>query len=223
MNEFELRSRVVEASREASFLKLNSGTSGNISVRCGTGMLITPTGIPDHELTVGMIVPCGLDGSHSSQWLPSSEWAMHARIYAAFERAQAIVHAHPDQCVAFSCLRKPLPAFHYMIASFGGEDVRCSRYETFGSPALAAAAVEALRERNACLLANHGMICFADDLAKALANAVKLETLARQYWLARSVGDPVLLSEDEMMEVKARYGSYGQQSAKLAREAREKP
>lgn len=191
---------------------LNSGTSGNLSLRDGNGMLITPTGIGAERLRVDQIVPMDLQGDWQGDVRPSSEWAMHAAIYRSFPDAMAVIHAHPDHCVALSCLRRPLPAFHYMIASFGGDDVRCSRYEPFGSQVLGEAAVEALQGRNACLLANHGMICFGPDLDMALSRTIKLETLARQYAMACAVGEPVLLDAGEMEEVKRRYRGYGQQS-----------
>jgi L-fuculose-phosphate aldolase len=142
---------------------------------------------------------------------PSSEWAMHAAIYRQFPAAQAVVHTHSDACVALACLRRDLPAFHYMVAGFGGEDVRCAPYATFGSPALADHAARALEGRRVCLLANHGMICHGKDLAAAVATALRLETLSRQYLLALQIAPPVLLTSAEMAEVRERYKSYGQQ------------
>jgi len=204
-------SAIIEAMREVERKGLNSGTSGNISVRRGAGMLITPTGITPDKLEPEMVVEMDLDGSWQGRFKPSSEWAMHAAIYRVYPHAHAIVHAHPDACVALSCMRRPIPAFHYMIASFGGVDLPCSRYAPFGSPAIAETAVEALRDRTACLLANHGMICHASSLAQATASVVKLETLARQYLLVRSIGNPVLLNDNEIAEVLDRYKIYGQQ------------
>jgi L-fuculose-phosphate aldolase len=150
------------------------------------------------------------DGSWGGTLRPSSEWEMHAAIYTAFPQASAVVHAHPDHCVALSCLREPMPAFHYMVAGFGGSDVRCSDYALFGSGALAKAAVTALEGRSACLLANHGMIAYAADLDTAVARTVKLETLARQYLLARSIGAPIIIDGVELEAVHERYKSYGQ-------------
>lgn len=205
------RHDLVEAARHVEARGLNSGTAGNISVRHGRGMLITPTGIPASVLRPEEMVEMDLDGGWDGAFRPSSEWAMHALIYKAFEDAAAIVHAHPDHCVALSCLREALPPFHYMIASFGGGDVPCADYAPFGSAALGDAAVRALEGRNACLLANHGMIAFGPDLWATVARAEKLEMLARQYMLARSVGTPVLLSTGELAEVRQRYKTYGQQ------------
>lgn len=207
----DMRQALVLAARAIEDKRLNSGTAGNISLRSRKGMLITPTGITPRDLGADQMVEMDLDGGWVGDFRPSSEWAMHAAIYKAFPHAEAIVHAHPDHCVALSCLRENLPAFHYMIAGFGGDDVRCSGYAPFGSPELAEVAVEALAERNACLLANHGMIAFGPDLTTAVARAEKLEILARQYILARSIGKPVLIDEAELVTVKNRYKTYGQQ------------
>ncbi|MGB3389139.1 MAG: class II aldolase/adducin family protein [Pseudaminobacter sp.] len=210
----QLRQSLVGAARHIASRGLNSGTTGNLSVRFGEGMLITPTGIVPERLGELDMVEMTLDGAWSGAVRPSSEWNMHAAIYRACPEARAVVHAHPDHCVALSCLREPLPPFHYMIASFGGDDVRCSDYASFGSPELAQAAVRALEGRNACLLANHGMIAHGPDLSVAVARAEKLEILARQYMLARAAGKPILLTGEELGVVKARYKTYGQQTPK---------
>lgn len=211
MTDGEAARTILAATLETERHRLNSGTSGNISVRTKAGMLITPTGVPPAELRPEMMVSMSLSGDWSGEWRPSSEWAMHAAIYQAFGEAQAIVHAHPDNCVALSCLREEMPAFHYMIASFGGDTVRCADYAPFGSQELADAAVSAMRDRSACLLANHGMICYGRSPMAALEAALKLETLARQYLLARWTGSPVLLGEEEMRDVFRRFRTYGQQ------------
>ncbi|PZO76187.1 MAG: class II aldolase [Mesorhizobium amorphae] len=205
------RAALVEASRQSVALGLNSGTSGNFSVRFGAGMLITPTGIAPAALEAHQIVPVGLDGSWSGNWRPSSEWAIHARLYET-TTAGAVVHAHPDHCVALAMLRRPMPPFHYMIAGFGGAEVPCADYACFGGAALAETVVVAMgRTYSACLMANHGIVTTAMDISTALARAQKLETLARQYILACSIGEPTLLTEEELTEVRARYATYGQQ------------
>jgi L-fuculose-phosphate aldolase len=141
---------------------------------------------------------------------PSSEWAMHAAIYLAYPSAQCVVHTHADACTALACLNEALPPFHYMVANFGGDDVRCAPYVTFGTPELARLAVAALAGRTACLLANHGMIVHATTADRALAAAIVLETLCRQYLLARSAGTVRLLKADEMRAAHERYRTYGQ-------------
>ncbi|MBN8909508.1 MAG: class II aldolase/adducin family protein, partial [Rhodospirillales bacterium] len=116
---------------------------------------------------------------------------------------------HADACTALACLGEALPAFHYMVVQFGGSEVRCAPYVTFGTPALAALAVEALRDRTACLLANHGMIVLGTTAAQALSRSLLLEQLCRQYLLARSAGTPRLLTEAEMAAAKERFRTYG--------------
>ena len=212
----DLRQSLIEASIDAEIQRINIGTTGNMSVRSDDGMLITPSGIPPRELAPEAIVPMDLDGRWSGNVKPSSEWALHSAIYKARPDVRAVVHAHSDHCVALSCARLDLPAFHYMIAGFGGDNVRCSRYATFGSPELAEATVEALENRTGCLLANHGMVTVGATLADAYGRALKLETLARQYMLCRSFAEPVLLNEQELIEVKQRYKTYGRQDTQTA-------
>ncbi|WP_292890347.1 class II aldolase/adducin family protein [Mesorhizobium sp.] len=206
------RASLVSGARAMDASGMNTGTTGNISLRIESGgMLITPTGIPSPMLRPEQMVTMRFDGSWEGALRPSSEWEMHAEIYKAFPEAGAVVHAHPDHCVALSCLREPMPLFHYMVAGFGGDDVRCSDYALFASSNLAKAAVVALQDRTACLLANHGMIAFGKDLDTALARTVKLETLARQYLIARAAGTPVLIENSEIPAIRGRYKTYGQQ------------
>ncbi|MCX8572394.1 MULTISPECIES: class II aldolase/adducin family protein [Hyphomicrobiales] len=205
------RVALVEATLKTVELELNSGTAGNLSLRHGEGMLITPTGIPPRELGPEQIVEMDLEGNWEGRWKPSSEWAIHSRLYQTTP-AGAVVHAHPDNCVALAALRRPMPPFHYMIAGFGGNVIPCAPYACFGTPALAETVVAAMGTTYAaCLMSNHGIVTTGRDLASALARAEKLEMLARQYLLACSAGEPVLLSEEELTEVHSRYGTYGQQ------------
>ena len=188
---------------------LNHGSSGNVSCRIPEGMLITPTGGNTANMTPDRLVRMSDTGAILGEGIPSSEWDMHLSILNAYPEIQAVVHTHADHCVALSCLRRPLPAFHYMVAGFGGSDVRCAPYATFGTRALAQGAVEALRDRKACLLANHGMIAMGKTLQQAFDLTLKLETLAKQYLLALQSGEPVLLPEEEMARVRERYAGYG--------------
>lgn len=188
---------------------LSFGTSGNVSCRTERGMLITRSGISVDKVAAADIVAVGFDGTVDGAGKPSSEWFMHADIYRAYPQAGAVVHAHADACTALACLRRPLPAFHYMIAGFGGDDIRCTDYVTFGTPELGRLAVDALRDRTACLLGNHGMICHGASLDAALACAIRLEALARQYLLACAAGEPQLLSAEELRLARERYRTYG--------------
>jgi len=150
-----------------------------------------------------------LDGRRLNDATPSSEWEMHAAIYRAFPTAGCVVHTHADACTALASLHRELLPFHYMVVQFGGANVRCAPYVTFGTPALAGYAVEALRGRTACLLANHGMILYAADADQALSRAVLLESLCRQYLLALSAGKPRLLSARQIRAAKERFKTYG--------------
>ncbi len=185
--------------------------SGNLSQRTPRGFLITPSGLPYAHAMPEDLVELSLDGAVlSGQRRASSEWRLHADIYAARPDAQAIVHTHSPHATALSCARRPIPALHYMIAFAGGDDIRCSGYATFGTPELATAAVAALEGRRACLLANHGVVALGATLAGADTLAREVENLARQYLLLLAAGlPPVLLDAAEMADVAAQFRGYG--------------
>ena len=206
-----LRRELAEVYRDLGRLGLNTGSTGNVSARTRHGMLISATGATVETVMPGSLVAMTLDGDirkASDDAKPSSEWAVHAAIYQADPAALAIVHTHADACTALACLNEGLPAFHYMIASFGGADVRCAPYVTFGTPELARAATDAIAGRSACLLANHGMIVHAASPRKALQAALRLETLCRQYLHARAAGTPRLLTQAEMVAAMRRFEIY---------------
>lgn len=209
MTELELRQSLLDIVARLEAKSFNHGTSGNVSCRIGDHIVITPTGGNSANMTVDELVLLRSDGTVVSGGIPSSEWHMHLAIMNDYPHVNAVIHTHSDCCVALSCLGRPIPAFHYMIASFGGNDVPCAPYATFGTDALAESAVTALRNRKACLLANHGMIAVGQSLNAAFDLTVKLETLARQYLLACQGGAPVIISDDEMARVLKRYKSYG--------------
>ncbi|WP_304308590.1 class II aldolase/adducin family protein [Pseudacidovorax intermedius] len=217
ISEDALRQALADGYRRLAELGLNTGSAGNISCRFDGGALISPSGADAHGIDAQAIVSITMDGENRSPGIPSSEWSMHTAIYRHYPQAMAVVHTHSDACVALSAQRRPLPAFHYMLAGFGGDGVPCARYATFGTDALAQSAVDALAGHTACLLANHGMICHAVSIEKAVANAAKLETLARQYWMSAQLGAPVVLDAAEMATVRDRYRSYGK--ARLPRGA----
>ncbi len=185
------------------------GSSGNVSARIPDGMVITPSGGAPEALAEAELASVTLDGQPISEATPSSEWAMHAAIYRASPHTRFIVHSHSDACTALACLAEPLPAFHYMVLQFGGDDVRCAPYVTFGTPELAALAVAALEDRSACLLANHGMIVLGRTEREAFGHSLLLEQLCRQYLLARAAGTPRLLTAEEMAASRERFRTYG--------------
>lgn len=212
MNEKTLRKSIIEACREMNRIGLNQGTSGNISVRYKDVMLITPSAIPYDSMEIDDICAmpfAGKEGAHEGPLPPSTEWRMHMGVMRGRPDVGAVVHAHPTYATVLAIARKPIPPVHYMMAAFGGVDVRCSRYETFGTKELAVAALEALEGRNACLLANHGILATGANLAKAMWLAVELETIARQYYLTLSIGGPVLLTEEQIEETRKKFATYG--------------
>ena len=210
MNDLKARQTILDVVRTLEDKGFNHVSTGNVSCRTQGGILITPTGGNSSNITPERIVRLDDSDKVVGDGYPSSEWHMHTSILRAYPVANAVIHTHADACVALSCLRKPLPAFHYMIAGFGGDDIRCARYATFGTTDLAASAVEAIKDRTACLLANHGMIAMGKTLEAALNTTIKLETLARQYLMALHSGEPVLLlPPEEMARVGKRYGNYG--------------
>ena len=204
-----LRAELVGAAQRLNTLGINQGKSGNLSARCSGGFLVTPTGLPYERLASTDLALVHPDGSHEGPRRPSSEWRFHRDIYARRSEAQAIVHCHSSYATTLACLRRGIPAFHYEIAFAGGADIRCADYATFGTQELSDHALAALEGRNACLLANHGTIAIAQTIEAALALAEKVEALARMYWQALQVGEPVLLDAAEMARVLERFKDYG--------------
>jgi L-fuculose-phosphate aldolase len=212
MSDSALRQEIIDHCLKLNSSGLSQGTSGNISVRSGEGMLITPSGIAYEQLQPGDIVYMSLDGTYQHRLACSSEWRFHRDIYVARPETKAVVHAHPIYCTALAMRRMEIPAAHYMVAVAGGNSIRCAAYHTYGTQELSNAALQALQGRSACLLANHGMIATGPNLAKAMWLAVEVETLAHQYACSLLLGGPALLSDDEMARVVEKFRSYGLKS-----------
>ena len=206
-----LREEIVSACQALARLGLVQGTSGNVSARCGEGLLITPSGVPYDRLGPADIVMLAWDGSSAGRLQPSSEWRFHRDILAQRPDLDAVVHTHSTHATAVSILRRDIPAIHYSIAAAGGASIRCAPYALFGSQALADLVVAAMDGRRACLLAHHGVVAAHTSLARALELAQTVEELARQYLLCLSVGEPPTLDEAQMDEAIARFATYGQQ------------
>lgn len=209
-----LKQDVIDTALKMNALGINQGTSGNVSVRCGDEFLITPSGMDYDDLIPSDIVNVDMEGRYYGRRKPSSEWRFHCDIMKARPDVHAVIHTHSKYATTLACLRKELPPFHYMIAVAGGRTVRCAPYAIFGSQELSDLAIEALRNRNACLLANHGMIVAAPNLKKALAIAHEVEMLCEQYLTALQVGEPHILSDEEMDAVIEKFKTYGKQDAK---------
>ncbi len=212
--EKDLRQAIIDKCRFMNASGLNQGTSGNISARYEDRVLISPSATPYDAMEPEMIASMPLEGEYGA-WegplKPSTEWRFHLDIMRARPDVGAVVHAHPTYCTALAIARKEIPAVHYMMAAFGGMNVRCSGYATFGTEELSNEAIKALEDRNACLLANHGSIAVGANLEKGMWLAVELETIARQYYNTLLIGGPVLLNEAEIAETARAFGSYGVQ------------
>ncbi len=215
--EFDIRKSIIAHCLEMNASGLNQGTSGNISVRHGDRMLITPSAIAYADMTPDMIASMPLEGAYGT-WegpkKPSTEWRFHLDILRSRPEVNAVVHTHATFCTILSIARKPIPACHYMIAAFGGNDVRVCDYARYGTQELSENVLSALKDRSACLMANHGMLATGSSLEKAMWAAVELETIARQYYHALLIGGPAILPEQEIEEVRQGFSSYGLQETR---------
>jgi L-fuculose-phosphate aldolase len=208
----ELNAQVLAAARAMNASGINRGAAGNVSAREGDGFVITPTGMAYDACVAEDMVKVGAGGAAAGRRKPSSEWRFHRDIYAARPEAGAVIHCHSPCAIALACQGIDIPPFHYMIARFGGDSVRCAAYATFGTQELSDAILVALQDRKACLMAHHGMVVFGKDLGEALALAVELESLCEQYWRVLQLGAPKLLPADEMARVIEKFRDYGRQA-----------
>lgn len=213
MNLLFERKAIIATCLRLNDLGLNQGAAGSISLRAQKGLLMTPSGIPYDEMRPSDLVEVPLDGNASyGHRKPSSEWRFHVDLQNSRPDIDCVLHVHAPFCTALACQRMEIPAFHYMVAVAGGENIRCAPYATFGTQTLSDHATSALVDRKACLLANHGMIALGKTLKQTLALAVEVETLAAQYCRTLQIGEPILLSHQEMSEVIESFASYGQPS-----------
>lgn len=214
-----MRQDLVATARQLDARGLNRGSTGNLSVRSAAvpaAFWVTPTGMPADEMGADDLVlmaledPQGLGGQVlDGTWAPSSEWPFHRAIHAARADLHAVVHLHSPHATALACLRRELPAFHYMVAVAGGNSVPCTPYHLFGTDALSHAVATAFADRNACLMANHGLVAGGSSLAHAAKVAIEVEALCGIYLQALAVGEPALLSAAQMAEVLQRFKTYG--------------
>jgi L-fuculose-phosphate aldolase len=213
-------SGIVAAMKRLNALGLNRGSAGNCSVRIGEGFLITPSGVPSESLTDEILVPMTVSGTVvkvsgtvpgtvPDTLNPSSEWRFHRDLYVNRPDVNAVVHTHSPFATTLACLHKDIPPVHYMIAVAGGDTIRCAPYALFGTQELSDHALKAMQGRKACLLANHGMIAVGTDLADAMRVAIEVESLCEQYWRALQIGQPHILSAEEMTQVIEKFKTYG--------------
>ena len=204
-----LKEDVIKYAKMLNSKKLSALRSGNISVRCKGGFLITPSGTKYSLLKKNDIVFVSDKGKFDKKKeIPSSEWRFHQDIYLKKKEAKAIVHAHSTYATAISTHKKSIPAFHYMVAMAGGRDIKCAKYATYGTRELSKNIIKALKNRSACLIGNHGQIAFSDNLSKAFELAEEVENLSHQYITALKIGNPKILTLNEMKKVLGKAKNY---------------
>jgi L-fuculose-phosphate aldolase len=210
----DLRTMVIVACRELTRRGLTHGTSGNVSVRYDERrFFVSPSGMDYDVLQADDVPLMDLDGRWFGRCRPSSEWRFHRDIFSSRHDVDAIVHTHSPLATALACTGRGIPAFHYMVAVAGGHDIRCAPYYAFGTQELSDAALAALKDRKACLLANHGVIATGADLPSAISLAGEVENLALQYCAALALGEVRILDDSEMCRVVEKFCTYGQQNA----------
>ena len=202
------KKEVIKFAKLLNHRKLSVLRSGNISLRHKNGFLITPSGKKYSSLKVKDIVFVNLKGEFNKKQKPSSEWRFHQDIYISKTKAKAIVHSHSANATALSTHNKKIPSFHYMVALAGGSDIKCAKYATYGTRELSKNILKALKNRFACLIANHGQIAFGSSLSEAFELAEEVDNLAKQYIKALLLGRPKLLSLNEMKKVLSKSKTY---------------
>ena len=215
MMNLDQRNQIIDYSLKLNSTNLSPLRSGNISLRAEQdniqGYLITPSGKKYETLKPEDIVFMGLNEEavdNDSVNKPSSEWRFHRDIYVNKKDAQAIVHAHSPHATAVSSHGKSIPPFHYMIALAGGEDIKCAEYATFGTKELSQNVIKALENRSACLMSNHGQVAFGKNLDQAFELAQEIENICHQYTIALKLGEPKILSLEEMKKVLEKARNY---------------
>ncbi len=215
MKNLEQRKQIIEYSLKLNSTNLSPLRSGNISLRSEEnstdGYLITPSGKKYETLKPEDIVFMNLNDDaqdNVSINKPSSEWKFHRDIYLNKRDAEAIVHAHSPHATAVSSHGKSIPPFHYMIALAGGEDIKCAEYATFGTEELSKNVIKALENRSACLMSNHGQVAFGKNLDQAFELAQEIENICHQYTIALKLGEPKILSLEEMNKVLEKAKDY---------------
>jgi L-fuculose-phosphate aldolase len=211
-HDLSLRTEMVDICRRMNSSGINQGTAGNLSVRSERGFLITPTSLPYERMGPEDIVDMDFDGSYGGRHRPSSEWRFHRDILRERTDIEVVLHCHSIYATTLAVHYKTIPSFHYMTAVAGGTTIRCAKYATYGTQQLSDNALEALEGRLACLLGQHGQISLGKNLERALWLAIEVETLSRLYVQALTLGDPPILSDEEMARVirQMQKMSYGQ-------------
>ncbi|WP_417455187.1 class II aldolase/adducin family protein [Kiloniella sp.] len=224
MQFLELRQDLIQTVLQMNRMGINQGTSGNAAARVPEGFLITPSGMAYEDITPEDIVLKRFNGTYESPnglRKPSSEWRFHEDIFNDRPDTNAIVHTHGKAVMTIACMQREIPPFHYMIGLAGGDTIRCAPYQTFATKELSIVAVEALKDRKACLLANHGQIALGSDLKQALSMAMEVETLCDVYWRTLVAGGPTILDKNQMDEALEKFNKgYGSAKAFVSSESK---
>ena len=209
MTEQKIRKDIIKFSKLLNKTNLSPLRSGNISVRYKNGFLITPSGMRYETLKSKDIVFVDLKGKYNSKKnKPSSEWHFHKDIYLNKKNANSVVHCHSKNALVLSCIRKKIPAFHYMVAVAGGIDIKCAKYATYGTSELSKNIIQVLNNRLACLIENHGQVVFSDGIDSAFELAQEVEHLSEQYLECLRIGKPKILTNIEMSRVLKKVKNY---------------
>ena len=209
MTEQKIRKDIIKFSKLLNKTNLSPLRSGNISVRYKNGFLITPSGMRYETLKLNDIVFVDLKGKYNPKKnKPSSEWHFHKDIYLNKKNANSIVHCHSKNALVLSCIRKKIPAFHYMVAVAGGIYIKCAKYATYGTPKLSKNIIQVLKNRSACLIENHGQVVFSDSIDSAFELAQEVEYLSEQYLECLRTGKPKILTNVEMSRVLKKVKNY---------------
>tara|TARA_B100000900_G_scaffold414533_1_gene441443 strand:- start:491 stop:1123 length:633 start_codon:yes stop_codon:yes gene_type:complete len=204
----KIKNKLIEISKKMHQLGLNIGSEGNISIKRNDTIFITPSGVHSDQLDDEGIAIVDIKGNLKNKKKPSSEILMHLYLYRARPEINSIVHCHSTWATVLSCSRKKIPAFHYMVGEFGGNDVKCSKYATFGTKKLASNVLSVIKDRSGCLISNHGQITVADNIENAFNLAIALEKLSKQYFLCKLQKDFKILSNKEMLKISKLFKNY---------------
>ena len=207
----EQRQAIIDTCRKMNALGINQGTSGNIGLRHRDGYLLTPSGMEYDLMQPADIVQMDFDGGYTGKRVPSTEWRFHRDILKTRTEVDVVIHTHSMFCTTLAILGRPIPAVHYLVAAAGGNDIRCAPYVTPTTQELSDVALEALKDRRACLLAHHGVIVIGETLSSTLALLVEVENLAQQYWRALQIEKPPELTSGQLAIIHEMMKTYGRQ------------
>ena len=204
----KLKNEIIKNSKILTSAGFNIGSEGNLSIKVKDKIIITPSGINYEDLNINKISEVDLEGYQINNNKPSSEIKMHIQIYKRRKEINSIVHCHSVWASIISCLRETITSFHYMVAEFGGDDIKCSKYATFGSLELAKYIVQASTKRKGCLIANHGQVCFGKNIKEALNLSFALEKLSKEFYFCLISGKLKKISKSKMKEAISLFGKY---------------